>query len=319
MTKPGTPYLPDVSLSTRLPTASSQTASGAREAASFIAEGAGWCDAWSQLPPQTVQLFTRGEPQTLSQFWQRCYFEDIWACMGDRAASGRYLEVGAGRGTTSMYLASRGCDVTMVDLSPIGFQVAEQNFCREGIKLPRQVVADARNTGLPAASFDCIFSIGLLEHFEDPQPLVDETRRLLAPGGLAFHVIIPTRPDSIRWLVRLAFRPWSNAGQFFRRQMNRKQSVSEQLPSAPSPHRNELFGAPYEAMARHPEVTDVACRPYNSYHTVYDRGPWQKWLVNRCYRWHYGWKRYRGIAPALQTWSSLASCCLLTFRKRDQV
>ena len=44
------------------------------------------------------------------------------------AATARYLEFGSGRGTTSMYLASRKCPVTMVDLSPERISVGANQF-----------------------------------------------------------------------------------------------------------------------------------------------------------------------------------------------
>src|SRR5262249_14202679 len=73
---------------------------------------AAWDRAWKNLAdddPAAVVVFTRGRPRTVRQLYQRAYFEDLWALMGGRAKGARYLELGCGRGTTSMYLASRGC------------------------------------------------------------------------------------------------------------------------------------------------------------------------------------------------------------------
>lgn len=106
-----------------------------------------------------------------------------------------------------MYLASRNCDVTMLDLSTEGFRVAKENFAREGVRLPKMVVADASNTGLRDGSYDCIYSIGLLEHFIDPRGVLKETMRLLAPGGRHFGVVIPERPASVHWLTNTLFAP----------------------------------------------------------------------------------------------------------------
>src|ERR1700730_12524060 len=100
-----------------------------------------------------------------------------------------------------MYPTSTGCDVTMLDRSSAGFKVARANFTAEGLRLPEFVQADAQQTGLPSESYDCIVSIGLLEHFEDPRPVLAESLRLLRPGGLQFAVVIPERSDSIRRLA----------------------------------------------------------------------------------------------------------------------
>ena len=70
--------------------------------------------------------------------------------------------------------------------------------------------ADARDTRLPAESYDCIYSVGLLEHFEDPKPLLEEAVRLLRPGGLHFAVIVSGRKDDdIRTFAYAFLRPLS--------------------------------------------------------------------------------------------------------------
>jgi SAM-dependent methyltransferase len=50
---------------------------------------------------------------------------------------------------------------------------------------------DARHTGLPGASFDCVFSVYTFEHIPRDvlAAIMTETRRLLAPGGIAVHLI----------------------------------------------------------------------------------------------------------------------------------
>src|SRR6185312_8323634 len=89
------------------------------------------------------------------------------------------------------------------------FEVAKVNFAEEGLTLPKLVHGDARDTHLLSEDYDCVFSIGLLEHFEDPRPVLIESARLLRPGGLHFAVIMPERSTSIRNLAFALFRPWS--------------------------------------------------------------------------------------------------------------
>jgi len=84
--------------------------------------------------------------------------------------------MGAGKGTTSMYLADAGYeDITMVDLSDAGFKLATENCRREGVTPPKMMIADCEKTGLKEETYDCIYNIGLLEHFEDPAPTLRET------------------------------------------------------------------------------------------------------------------------------------------------
>lgn len=278
----------------------------------------GWDSSWSCLEGRMAQLYTTGAPRTIHEFWQRCYFEDLWALMGPGAAKARYLELGAGRGTTSMYLASRGCDVTMLDLSAAGFKIAERNFLREGLALPGFVHADARDTKLPAASFDCVFSVGLLEHFETPNPVLLEAVRLLRPGGLQFAVIMPERPENIRWLTLALLRPWALWRQLMPETLKRQLRQVLRRPPAPAPPvlRTAYSRADYLRMVEGLEVEDAQCIPYNAYHSVYKSDWLEGALAIRLYRLHRALKKVYARHPLLTTTSGMASCDLLTFRKR---
>ncbi len=287
----------------------------------FLADepGKNWDLEWAALKAPVAQLFSRKRPRTLYQLWHRCYFEDLWQLIGERAGGdARFLEVGAGRGTTSMYLSSQGCDVTMVDLSSEGFRVAVRNFAHEDLKLPTMVVADARCSELPGGSFDCIYSIGLLEHFADPRPALSETLRLLKPGGLHFGVIIPNRPARIVWLVSLLFAPWrlprlllsANLRNLLRRMLGRKAGTGE-----PPVLRTDLDGEAYVSILREMGVSEAWSCPYNSYHSVFGDGWIERWIVLPLYQLHNAAKRTAGLRPAMRTIPSLASCHLLVFRK----
>src|SRR5882724_7730717 len=86
-----------------------------------------WEEIWNELDTAGETVFTRESPKTLGSFVLRCYFEDLWSELGGRAKL-HCLELGAGRGTTSMYLATAGCGVTLVDLAPRGLALARRNF-----------------------------------------------------------------------------------------------------------------------------------------------------------------------------------------------
>jgi ubiquinone/menaquinone biosynthesis C-methylase UbiE len=265
-----------------------------------------------------AQLYTTGPLRTIHEFWQRCYFDDLWASMGAPAGPARYLELGAGRGTTSMYLASRGCDVTMLDLSAAGFKIAEKNFLRESLTLPTFVHADARDTKLPAASYDCVFSVGLLEHFETPHSVLLESVRLLRPGGLQFAVIMPERPENIRLLTLALLRPWALWRGLMPAAVKNRLRQLLRRPPAPLPPvlRTAYSRADYLKMLEGLDVEDARCVPYNPYHSVY-KGAWLEGVIAiRLYRLHRALKKLYSGYPLLSTAAGLASCDLLTFRKR---
>ena len=273
-----------------------------------------WDDNWRTLVSHKQQLYRQGTPRTIVQFWHRCYFEDIWATLGDRAASATYVELGSGRGTTSMYLVSRGCEVTLVDLSAAAFRLASENFRREGLKMPALVMADARGTGLPPASFNCVFNIGLLEHFEDPRPVLAEAMRLLAPGGLLFMVVVPARSDGIKWLARLLLCPWRLGAHILSR-LAQTVRRRERADAEDCVYRTAYSRRDYRNWLVECGASDVACVPYNAYHSVYRSERFNQHIALPLYRFHHAIMRRLGRGPGLKTFASVASCELLTGRK----
>ena len=168
-----------------------------------------WDGIWQTAEKRGDEvLFTKSQPQTLKELIQRSYFEDLWHWMGDDAQGAKYLELGSGRGTTSMYLAEQSCDVTLVDLAETALSLARENFAAYGLKEPTCILANAEQTGLPEESYDCIYNIGLLEHFEDPEPVIREAARLLKPGGTLFMVVVPHISKAKGFLSWLLFKPW---------------------------------------------------------------------------------------------------------------
>jgi ubiquinone/menaquinone biosynthesis C-methylase UbiE len=284
--------------------------------APLAGDPAHWDRIWGEMHEDAV-LYTPRRPTSLSQFCHRAYFEDLWALMGTRAHGARYLELGCGRGTTSMYLAARGQDVTMLDLAPQALKLAQANFRQVGIKAPRMVLADARQTNLPGASFDCVCNIGLLEHFEDPRPVIAEALRLLSPGGLAFMVIVPKVPASREWLTNLLFCPWHLTPRWLRRLGGRLIGLKMD-PSPEATLRTEHSVDQYAQWAREAGASDVACIPYNPYHVPYHvarlRRLMEKPVVVPLYLFYYALKRAMTRPPHLRTWGCTASCELLTFR-----
>ncbi len=107
----------------------------------------------------------------------------------------KVLEIGAGRGTISLYLAKYlGLAVTLLDNVPEAMVSAREDFARYDASA-EFVVGDALATGLPAASFDAVVSIGLAEHFpsEEVTKLFSEQYRLLRPGGVMISLNIPAK------------------------------------------------------------------------------------------------------------------------------
>jgi SAM-dependent methyltransferase len=283
-----------------------------------------WNDIWRGMQDsrQETVLFTPGTPLTLMQFWQRAYFDDVWRLLGPNQTSARCLELGSGRGTTSMYLASRGCDVTLVDRSQAALQLARTSFRAHGLQPPRVLAADARATGLAGGSFDCIYNIGLLEHFDDPTPVLRESLRLLRRGGLLFNVIVPEGSPWRGMPIRTLLNPVGTAlrlagaagrrlgGAASREAASAAVSESEMVRTGHRPDR-------YLRWMRELGETGSRCVPYNPYFSVYRR-PWlERQITLRAYSAYLAWRRRSDRGLLLETRLLPSTAYLLYCRKGE--
>src|SRR5262249_46151992 len=103
--------------------------------------------------------------------------------------SGRVLELGCGDGVNAVFMATRGCEVTAVDVSRTALELAREKQRAADVNI-ELVESDILDLDPELRGFDLVFDRGLLHHlqvfqFEDYKQLVAER---LAPGGL-FHLI----------------------------------------------------------------------------------------------------------------------------------
>ena len=101
---------------------------------------------------------------------------------------GRALDVAGGTGRHAVWLARRGLDVTLVDISSVALVRAGQRADQAGVTL-RTVAADLEHEPLPAGPWEVIVCVDFLW-----RPLFDGFPRALAPGGLLI-VSHPTRTN----------------------------------------------------------------------------------------------------------------------------
>jgi ubiquinone/menaquinone biosynthesis C-methylase UbiE len=108
------------------------------------------------------------------------------------------LEIGCGMGTDLLQLARRDLQVTGIDLTEEGINLARQRF--ELYDLPAELkVDDAENLSFADNTFDVVYSFGVLHHTPDTQKSIDEVHRVLKPGGLA--VIMLYHRKSYNYLI----------------------------------------------------------------------------------------------------------------------
>ena len=97
--------------------------------------------------------------------------------------SAHILDIGCGGGLLTNFLASRGYQVTGIDLSASSLEIARQNAI--GFKA-EYLMAQAEFLPFPNESFDVVSAMDLLEHVENPKRVIEEASRVLKPGGLFF-------------------------------------------------------------------------------------------------------------------------------------
>jgi ubiquinone/menaquinone biosynthesis C-methylase UbiE len=140
--------------------------------------------------------------KTMTQILDRIKFDYLQNIM---PAQGRTLEVGCGSGRLSCQLAMRGHRTIGLDFAVRALVAARANY-EFGRVHGTFVVGDAFHLPFHAGSVDAILSTGLLEHFEDPSPIVREMVRVLRTGGLFYSDIVPKKFSlfrSLDWAGRL--------------------------------------------------------------------------------------------------------------------
>ena len=111
---------------------------------------------------------------------------------------GKCLEVGCGRGTISSYFAENGFDCTLTDISPAVLDIAEKIFDKAGHKASF-IEVDANDMPFHDGEFDVIVNIGLIEHFENVETVIDEHIRVLKKDGLALCYIVPEFENNVQY------------------------------------------------------------------------------------------------------------------------
>lgn len=92
------------------------------------------------------------------------------------------LEIGAGIGTDLAQFARHGARVTDLDLSGGHLALAQENLRLRGLE-GRFIHHDAEDLPFADASFDLVYSNGVLHHTPNTRHVVDEIFRVLRPGG----------------------------------------------------------------------------------------------------------------------------------------
>jgi 2-polyprenyl-6-hydroxyphenyl methylase/3-demethylubiquinone-9 3-methyltransferase len=113
------------------------------------------------------------------------------------------LDIGCGGGLVANDLARAGHAVVGLDASTDALAVASRHDATGSVGWHH---GDARALPFPDARFDAVFAMDFLEHVEDPEDIVAEVARVLAPGGtFFFHTF---NRNWLSWLVVIKGVEW---------------------------------------------------------------------------------------------------------------
>lgn len=120
-------------------------------------------------------------------------------------AGWRALDVATGGGHTGLLLATKGCDVTLGDISKNMLERAAKLATERGLRVTtKEFPAEA----IPFAEgeFDLVSCRVAPHHFSNPEGFVREVTRVLRPGGYFLLIdgsIEDGRPEAEAWLHQL--------------------------------------------------------------------------------------------------------------------
>jgi SAM-dependent methyltransferase len=120
------------------------------------------------------------------------------------------LEIGSGTGVHARLLAAAGARLSAVDLTPTAVELTKRRLELAGLEADVRE-ADAESLPFADASFDFVWSWGVIHHSESTERVVAEIARVLRPGGtLAFMVY--HRTSITFWLNYVLYRGVAHGG-----------------------------------------------------------------------------------------------------------
>ncbi len=153
----------------------------------------------SSHPHGSREYFEDIETQRYSNVFLYSFLPE--AAEFDRHAGEKVLEVGMGQGTDILQYARGGAIVSGVDLTDGSVQTVRKRFALYDLEGDFQQ-ADFRALPFEDATFDVVYSFGVLHHSPYMAEGVEEVRRVLKPGGKA---IVMLYHKGFKYYVRKLF------------------------------------------------------------------------------------------------------------------
>jgi ubiquinone/menaquinone biosynthesis C-methylase UbiE len=153
---------------------------------------------FADAAPGTRKFYELVEAHRYTKEWHIPVAADFAGARGLKV-----LEIGCGLGTDGAQFAEAGADYTGVDLTDAAVELARKRFELFGLSGQFRT-ADAENLDFPDASFDLVYSHGVLHHTPETGKAIREINRVLRPGGRA--VVMLYHRDSYNYRINISLR-----------------------------------------------------------------------------------------------------------------
>lgn len=151
---------------------------------------------WKKRPETLYNHWSKGAPRNQIQLAFSQHY-DLFKRIINKEGKLKVLEVGCGRGSLSSYFAEDGHDCFLLDMSETVIGTAKEIFKTNGHQGSFHV-GDANSMTFEDDKFDVIVSIGLLEHFENLENVINEQFRVLRKDGVLINYIVPENLENVQ-------------------------------------------------------------------------------------------------------------------------
>ena len=165
----------------------------------------------------------------------------------------RVIDIGCGGGILAESMATRGADVTGIDLSEKPLKVAQLHLLESGQQVNYRLIAAEEIAKQQPEQFDCVTCMEMLEHVPEPNSTVKAAAALVKPGGWVFFSTLNRNPKSFLFAIVGA------------------EYVLNMLPKGTHEYRRFITPAELAAMVRDAglTVTEFTGMTYNPFSKVY--------------------------------------------------
>jgi SAM-dependent methyltransferase len=225
------------------------------------------CDADFETTVRAYWARTPDTPRALAERFTRFVVdaeprasEWLTAIAPTTGTAGWWLDVGCGTGDMLLAGARRGLSVMGIDIAFRWLVVARRRLQRAGVSAPL-VCCNAEHLPFASGAFERVVSLGTLEHCLDAGSALDESARVLRPGG-SVHLRTVNRysllpePHVGVWGVGYVPRRWADGYVRWRS----GQRYEHHRPLSPREVRRGLSAAGFRAVRVAPAALLAADR-----------------------------------------------------------